>query len=218
MHPFNALAKTFKWLAYPFKKKKAICLKFHGKLWTVCLSFCYGQFEVSILRSLDTRRFLKYRKTVSYFGFIFCVIIVSEFPSHPLTNKLSWNIRVGIFRRPPVDGLLNRLLSFCLYHLDSSFLVLLTIILTAPLGAWHWFDLLFAMELHCVIWPWNVSASDKVVALHMQLCFTKLPKKQEKMKFIFNKNKNKQRRRLRVSHKLFSVNCAYFMNVTAKRQ
>ena len=47
----------------------------------------------------------------------------------------------------------HRLLSFCLYHLDSSFLVLLTIILTAPLGAWHRFDLLFAMELHCVIWP-----------------------------------------------------------------
>ena len=65
--------------------------------------------------SLDTRRFLKYRKTVSYFGFIFCMIIVSEFPSHPLTNKL------------------NRLLSFCLYHLDSSFLVLLTIISTSPL-------------------------------------------------------------------------------------
>ena len=113
-----------------------------------------------MLRSLDTRRFLKYRKTVSYFGFIFCVIIVSEFPSHPLTNKL------------------NRLLSFCLYHLDSSFLVLLTIILTAPLGAWHRFDLLFAMELHCVIWPWNVSA-DKVAALHMQLCFAKLPNRKK---------------------------------------
>lgn len=50
---------------------------------------------------------------------------------------------------------------------------------------------------------------------------------QEKMKFIFNNNKNKQRRRLWVSRssrsgysaaKLFSVNCAYFMNVTRKRQ
>ena len=49
-----------------------------------------------------------------------------------VSAAVSW---VGIFCRPPVDGLLNRLLSFCLYHLDSSFLVLLTIILTAPLGA-----------------------------------------------------------------------------------
>ena len=48
------------------------------KLSTVCLLFCYGLFEVSILRSLDTRRFLKCRMTVSYFGFIFSVIIESE--------------------------------------------------------------------------------------------------------------------------------------------
>ena len=48
-----------------------ICKTFQGKLSTVCLLFCYGLFEVSILRSLDTRRFLKCRMTVSYFGFIF---------------------------------------------------------------------------------------------------------------------------------------------------
>ena len=51
--------------------------------------------------------------------------------------------------------------------------------------------------------------------------------KQKKMKFIFNNNKNKQRRRLWVSRnsrsgyfsaKLFSVNCAYFMKWTRKRQ
>ena len=85
-------------------------------------------------------------------------ITLSWFPSHSFKLFL-------------IDGLLNRLLSFWLYHLDSSLLVLLTNILTAPLGAWHQFDLLFAMEIHCVIWPWNVSASDKVAALHMQICF-----------------------------------------------
>ena len=26
-HPFNPLAKTFKWFAYPFKRKPAACLK-----------------------------------------------------------------------------------------------------------------------------------------------------------------------------------------------
>ena len=123
-------------------------------------------------------------------------------------------------------GLLNRLLSFCLYHLDSSFLVLLTIILTAPLGAWHRFDLLFAMELHCVIWPWSVSASDKVAKLRMQIFFAKLQNKKN-TKFIFNNNKNIQRRGLWVSRsscsgflaaKLFSASCPYFMNVTRKRQ
>ena len=93
-------------------------------------------------------------------------ITLSWFPSHSFKLFL-------------IDGLLNRLLSFCLYHLDSSFLVLLTIILTAPLGAWHRFDLLFAMELHCVIWPWKVSASDKVAALHMQICFAKLPNRKK---------------------------------------
>ena len=93
-------------------------------------------------------------------------ITLSWFPSHSFKLFL-------------IDGLLNRLLSFCLYHLDSSFLVLLTIILTAPLGAWHRFDFLFAMELHCVIWPWNVSASDKVAALHMQICFAKLPNRKK---------------------------------------
>ena len=121
-------------------------------------------------------------------------------------------------------GLLNRLLSFCLYHLVLFFLVLLTIISTAPLGAWHRFDILFAMELLCVIWPWSVSASDKVAALRylrMQICFAKL-QNQKNMKFIFNNNKNKQRRRLWVSRssrsgysaaklRLFSVNCAYFI-------
>ena len=119
-------------------------------------------------------------------------ITLSWFPSHSFKLFL-------------IDGLLNRLLSFCLYHLDSSFLVLLTIILTAPLGVWHRFDLLFAMEVHCVIWPWNVSASNKVAALHIQICW----------------------RRLWVSRgshsgysaaKLFSVNCTYFMNVTRKWQ
>ena len=116
-------------------------------------------------------------------------------------------------------GLLNRLLSFCLYHLVLSFLVLLTIISTAPLGAWHRFDILFVMELLCVIWPWSVSASDEVAALRMQICFAKL-QNQKNMKFIFNNHKNKQRRRLWVSRssrsrylaaKLFSVNCAYFI-------
>ena len=52
-------------------------------------------------------------------------------------------------------------------------------------------------------------------------------KTKKKMKFIFNNNKNKQRRRLWVSRnsrsgylaaKLFSVNCAYFMKWTRKRQ
>ena len=53
----------------------------------------------------------------------------------------------------PCSGLLYRLLSICLYHLDSSFLVLLTIISRVLLGVWHRFDLLFAMEIHCTFDP-----------------------------------------------------------------
>ena len=47
-------------------------------------------------------------------------ITLSWFPSHSFKLFL-------------IDGLLYRLLSFCLYHLDSSFLVLMTIILTTRL-------------------------------------------------------------------------------------
>ena len=102
--------------------------------------------------------------------------------------------------------LLDRLLSICLYHLDSSFLVLLTI---GP--AW------------CVtpIGPFMCNGTSLRYLTLKRLGFRQgRGIASAEMKFIFNDNKNKQRRRLRVSRnsrsgylaaKLFSVNCAYFM-------
>ena len=79
--------------------------------------------------------------------------------------------------------LLDRLLSICLYHLDSSFLVLLTIGNFICNGTSLRYLTLKRLGFRQ---GRGIASAD----------FFRETLKQKKMKFIFNNNKNKQRRRL----------------------
>ena len=144
-----------------------------------------------------------------------------------VSSAVSW---VGLFRRPPVDGLPNRTVKSATLFLFIS----------------SWFIFLGFIDNHFNGPAWCVTPIRPFICNGTSLRYLTLKglgfrqgggiayanlfretSEQEEMKFIFNTNKNKQRRRLWVSRgsrsgysaaKLFSVNCAYFMNVTRKRQ
>ena len=88
--------------------------------------------------------------------------------------------------------LLDRLLSICLYHLDSSFLVLLTIgpaWCVTPIGPF----ICNGTSLRYLTLKRLGFRQGRGIA---STDFFRETLKQKKMKFIFNNDKNKQRRRL----------------------
>ena len=119
---------------------------------------------------------------------------------------------------------LNRLLSNCLDHLNLSFLVFIDSYFNGP----AWCVTPIRPFICCGTTLRYLTLKRLGFRQGRGIAYADFVKLQnnKNMKFIFSNNKNKQRRRLWVSHnsrlgyltaKLFSVNCAYFLNVTQKR-